>query len=94
MTLYIVLGKLTDIAIAKMKEAKERDDKAKQIIESAGGKLIGLYYTLGRYDFVAIVEMPSPEALANVIINISQWGTLSTESMTVILPEQMYKMAQ
>ncbi|MBN1195662.1 MAG: GYD domain-containing protein [Methanomicrobiaceae archaeon] len=93
MTLYIVLGKLTDIAIAKMKEAKERDDKAKQTIQSAGGKLIGLYYTLGRYDFVAIVEMPSPEALANVIINITQWGTLSTESMTALLPDQMYKMA-
>ncbi|KQC04007.1 MAG: hypothetical protein APR53_04155 [Methanoculleus sp. SDB] len=94
MTLYIVLGKLTDIAIAKMKEAKKRDDTAQQIIQSAGGNLISLYYTLGRYDFVAIVELPSPEALANVIINISQWGTLSTESMTAILPEQMYKMAQ
>ncbi|NYT05560.1 MAG: GYD domain-containing protein [Methanomicrobiales archaeon] len=94
MALFIVLGKLTDRAIAKMREAKERDEKAKQIIQAAGGRLIGLYYTLGRYDFIAIIELPSAEALADVIIDIHQWGTVSTESLTALLPEQMYKMAK
>lgn len=58
-----------------------------------GGKLIGHYYTIGRYDFVAIVELPSAEALAKVIIEIGRWGTVSTETMTAILPERMYNMA-
>jgi uncharacterized protein with GYD domain len=93
MPLFIVLGKLTDKAIEKMKEARERDEKAKQIIQSAGGSLISLYYTIGRYDFVAIVDLPSAEILAGVIIQVSQWGTVSTETMTALLPEQMYKMA-
>jgi uncharacterized protein with GYD domain len=33
MPIFIILGKLTDKAIEKMKEAKQRDDKAEQIIE-------------------------------------------------------------
>ncbi len=93
MPLFVVLGKLTDKAIGKMKEAKERDEKAGQIIRSAGGKLIAQYYTFGRYDFVAVVELPSTEILSQVIIEIGKWGTVSTETMTAILPEQLYKAA-
>jgi uncharacterized protein with GYD domain len=94
MPLFIVLGKLTDKAIEKMKDAKQRDEKAEQIIHAAGGKFIAHYYTFGRYDFVAIIELPSPEILAKVIIEIGQWGTVTTETMTAILPEQMYKMVK
>lgn len=93
MPLFIILGKLTDKAIGKMKEAKQRDDKAEQIIQSAGGRLISHYYTFGRYDFVATVEMPSAEILASVILDIGKWGTVNTETMTAILPADMYSMA-
>lgn len=93
MPLFIIMGKLTDKAIRKMKEAKQRDDKAEQIIKSAGGQLISHYYTFGRYDFVATVELPSAEILAKVIVEIGQWGTVNTETMTALVPEQMYKMA-
>jgi len=94
MPLFIVLGKLTDTAIAKMKEAKERDEKTAKIIQSAGGNLISHYYTFGRYDFVAIVELPSAEILARVIIEIAKCGAVSTETMTALLPGQMYEMAR
>ncbi len=93
MSLFIVLGKMTDTAIEHMKKAKERDEKAEQIIKSAGGTLISYYYTLGRFDFVAIIELPSPEILTNVLIEMGKWGKISTETMTALLPEQMYKMA-
>jgi uncharacterized protein with GYD domain len=94
MPLFIILGKLTDKAIGKMREAKERDARAEQIITSEGGKVISHYYTFGRYDFVAIVELPSAEILARVIVEIAKWGTVSTETMTALLPEQMYNMAK
>ena len=68
--------------------------KAEQAIKAAGGKLIAHYYTLGRYDFVAIVELPSQEALVKVLIEIGKWGTVSTETMTALLPEQVYKVAK
>jgi uncharacterized protein with GYD domain len=93
MPIFIILGKLTDKAIEKMREAKQRDDKAEQIIKLAGGKLISYYYTFGRYDFVATVELPSAEILAKVILDIGKWGTVSTETMTALLPEDIYKMA-
>lgn len=93
MTLFIILGKLSDKAIEKMKDAKERDVKALKIIEVAGGRLIAHYYSIGRYDVVIMVELPSAEVLANVLIKIGKCGLVSTETMTAILPEQMYQMA-
>lgn len=93
MPLFIILGKLSDKAIEKMKEAKMRDIKAAKIIEKAGGTLIAHYYTIGRYDIVALLELPSAEVLAKVVIEISKCGMVSTETMTALLPEQMYSMA-
>ncbi|MDD1709456.1 MAG: GYD domain-containing protein [Methanoregulaceae archaeon] len=94
MPLFIILGKLSDKAIEKMREAKQRDQKTEQIIHSAGGTLLSHYYTFGRYDFVTIVELSSAEVLARVVVEIAKCGTVSTETMTAILPEQMYAMAK
>lgn len=93
MPLYVILGRLTHKAIEAIKGAKERDQKAEQSIKAAGGKLISHYYTIGRYDFVAVVELPSPEALAKVLIETGRGGTISTETMTGLLPEQIYQVA-
>ena len=94
MTLYVVLGKLTQEAIKNINGIAERDLKGEQIIKAAGGKLLAHYYTFGRYDFVAIVELPSTEALAKVLIEIGKWGTITTETMTALLPEQVYMVAK
>jgi hypothetical protein len=43
MTIYILLGKLQRTAFEKFDSIEDRDQKAKQIIESLGGKMISLY---------------------------------------------------
>ena len=93
MPLFIIMGKLSDKAIEKMREARERDAQAAKVIRDAGGTLIAHYYTIGRYDVVMTVDLPSPEVLAKVVMEIGKWGTVSTETMTALLPEQIYKMA-
>lgn len=94
MTVYVVLGKLTQEAIKNIKGMAERDLKGEQIIKAAGGKLLAHYYTFGRYDFVAIVELPSTEALAKILIELGKWGTITTETMSALLPDQIYKAAR
>lgn len=94
MALFIILGKLSDRAIEKMKEAEERDARTREAIQAAGGRLIAHYYAIGRYDVVDIVELPSAEVLAKVAIEMGRYGTISTETLTAILPEQMYGMAK
>jgi uncharacterized protein with GYD domain len=94
MPVYILLGKLTQKALETIKSAAERDAMGEEIVKAAGGRLLAHYYTFGRYDLVIILELPSTEALAKVIIEVSKWGTISTETMSALAPEQVYKVAR
>ena len=94
MTIYISLGNLKSSAFDATDSLAERDQKAKKIIESLGGKMIALYYTFGRYDFVAIVDMPSKESMVKFLSIVSKFGTVRTETLETIPADLMYKIAK
>jgi uncharacterized protein with GYD domain len=94
MTIYVSLGNLKSTAFEKFDSIEDRDKKAKKIIESLGGKMIALYYTFGRYDFVAIVDMPSKENMVKFISIIAKFGTVQTESLETVSPDIIYKIAK
>jgi uncharacterized protein with GYD domain len=94
MTIYVSLGNLKSTAFEKFENIEDRDKKAKKVIESLGGKMISLFYTFGRYDFVAIVDMPSKESLVKFLAIIAKFGTVQTETLETISPNIMYKIAK
>ena len=94
MTIYVSLGNLKSTAFEKFETIEDRDKKAKKVIESLGGKMISLFYTFGRYDFVAIVDMPSKESLVKFLAIVAKFGTVQTETLETISPDIMYKIAK
>jgi len=94
MPVYVMLGNLTHAAFDKLDSIDERDKKAAAVIESLGGKLISIYYTLGQYDFVVIFEMPSKEMLVKFLAIIGKFGTVRTETMETIPAGMLYKVAK
>jgi uncharacterized protein with GYD domain len=71
----------TDQGIKNVKDTVKRAKSFEGAIEKAGGKSLGLYYTMGRYDFVAIVEAPNDEAIASVLYNTGSLGNVHTETL-------------
>jgi uncharacterized protein with GYD domain len=94
MTIYVMLGNLKSSAFEKFDNIEERDQKAKKVIESLGGKTISLFYTFGRYDFVAIIDMPTKESLVKFLSIIAKFGTVRTETLETISPDIMYNVAK
>ncbi len=94
MTIYISLGNLQRAAFEHLGSIEERDRKAKQIIESLGGKMISLFYTFGQYDFVVIVDMPSKESLVKFLSIVAKHGTVRTETLEAIPADMIYKIAK
>jgi len=94
MPVYIMLGNLTHVAFDKLNSIEERDKKASAIIESLGGKLISIYYTLGQYDFVVILDMPSKENLVKFLTIVGKFGTVRTETMETIPTSMLYTVAK
>lgn len=74
-----------------MKGFAERDSKGEKIVRALGGKVLANYYTLGRYDFVIIVDLPSEEAMVKLLLEVGKWGTISTETLIGMPPELRYK---
>jgi uncharacterized protein with GYD domain len=89
-----MLGNLTHAAFDQLDTIEQRDEKAKEIIESLGGKLISLWYTLGQYDFIVIFEMPSKEMLVKFLSIVGRFGTVRTETLETIPREMLYKIAK
>jgi uncharacterized protein with GYD domain len=94
MTIYVMLGNLKSAAFEKFDSIEERDQKAKKIIELLGGKMLSLFYTFGRYDFVVIIDMPSKESLVKFLAIVAKFGTVRTETLETIPPDMFYKIAQ
>ncbi len=77
---YIILGNFTEQGIKNVRQVPKRDDEARQMIEQAGGKM-QIYYTLGEYDFVAIVEMPDDEAMMKFLLQAGSLGNVRTKTL-------------
>ena len=81
MPTYVVLNNWTDQGIRTIKESPRRLDATKKAIEAAGGKVLGFYLTMGKYDSVLIVEAPSDEVAATLALSAGSQGSIRTETL-------------
>ena len=81
MPTYIVLNNWTDQGIRNVKDSPKRLDATRKAIEAAGGKVLGYYLTMGRYDSVMIVEGPSDEVAATLALGAGSQGSIRTETL-------------
>ena len=88
MPTYVILGKYTQEGIANIKTSAEKRESVRKLFESIGGKFRDFYYTMGRYDFVAVCEAPDNEAMTKAILTIAMKGQVRTETLVAIPAEK------
>jgi uncharacterized protein with GYD domain len=81
MPTYVTLFKWTDQGVKDVKNAPARFDASKKLTEAMGGKILGLYVTMGEYDIVAVTEGPSDELASAVALSIATKGNAKTTTM-------------
>jgi uncharacterized protein with GYD domain len=91
---FVVLGKMTSEGIKNIKKMKGRQEAATKIVEDSGGKILSIYYTMGRYDWVTIVEGTSIEAAMKSLFIFGAAGTDTTETLVAISAEEAVKIAE
>jgi len=92
MATYIVLYRFTDSGRKNVWRTVERAEEVRKYNEALGFKVIGMYWTQGRYDLVALVDAPSEEAMVAGLFNIAQAGNVASESLRAFTAEEMQKM--
>jgi uncharacterized protein with GYD domain len=60
---------------------RERVEEGERIIIEHGGRLEGVYVTLGRYDVVEIFEAPDDEVAIEILMKLQRFGAEHTETL-------------
>jgi len=94
MPFYVVLGKFTDEGARNIKESPKYVAQTKAMVEKAGGKWHGFYYTMGEYDFVSLVEGPSDEVALSLLFAISSVGRVRTITLKAFPVEEVEKILE
>ena len=77
---FVVLGNWTEQGIKNIQAAPDRIKTTRSMVEKAKGKM-QLFYTLGKYDFVMIVEVPRDEDIMAILLCLGSMGNVRTTTM-------------
>lgn len=78
---YISLMRWTSQGLAGLPAWRERVEEGERIIQDAGGSLIGVYVTLGRYDVVEIFECADDDTAAEILMKLQRHGAEHSETL-------------
>ena len=81
MAKYISLIKYTQKGAENIKDSPNRYDAFKQLCETMGARVDGIFLTMGRYDLVVIFDAPDSETVAKLILSTASKGAVSTETL-------------
>ena len=85
---YISLMRWTSQGLAGLPAWRERVEDGERTITEAGGTLVGVYVTLGRYDVVEIFEAPDDETAVEILMKLQRFGAEHTETLRAFTREE------
>ena len=81
MAYYVSLVRFTDQGIRTVREIPQRIANAERMFQQYGVKLAQLYLTMGRYDYVAILEADNDESATKAALALGSLGNVRTETL-------------
>ena len=88
MPTYVSLINWTDQGIKNVKETLQRADSAAELAQKHGGSL-QVYWTVGPYDLVAILEAPDDESATAFLLQVGMRGHVRTTTLRAYNREEM-----
>ena len=78
---YVTLINWTDQGVRGYRDTLDRADAAARLFESFGGSMVDIYWTLGPYDIVTIVDFPDDETATAALLRLAEAGNLRTTTL-------------
>ena len=90
MPIFITQGRFTQGAMqGLMARPEDRESAARQLIESAGGKLLAFYMTFGDYDWLAVSEGEQEGIAAALIAGAARGAVTDVKTMLAMTASDM-----
>lgn len=89
MATYIALSSFTDQGIRNVKDSTKRADAVKDAAKKFGCSMPQIYWTLGSYDLVAVIEAPDDKSATAFALSIGAAGNIRTQTLRAFTKEEM-----
>jgi uncharacterized protein with GYD domain len=89
MPTYVVLMNWTDQGVRTVKDTVQRREQADALAERHGTRIEQVYWTVGPYDLVTILDAPDDESVTAVMLELSSAGNLRTTTLRAYDREEM-----
>ncbi len=81
MALYIVLANFTEQGIRNVKDSPKRAEAFKSMAKKCGATVKDLFWTLGQYDIVAVLEAPDDISITSLGLSSGALGNVRTQTL-------------
>jgi uncharacterized protein with GYD domain len=81
MVRFVSLFNFTEKGIGKYADTVSRADAFTKEAQKAGVKVTGLYWTVGTYDGVVVLEAPDEASAVGVLLKLGANGFVRTQTM-------------
>jgi uncharacterized protein with GYD domain len=88
MPTYVTLANFTDQGIRNIKDSPKRAEAFRELCEKLGAQVKGVYWTMGRYDAVAIVEAPDDVTMEAILYSLGSLGNVRTETLRAFTAQE------
>ncbi|HEY7563580.1 MAG TPA: GYD domain-containing protein [Acidimicrobiia bacterium] len=78
---YVTLANFTEQGVGSYQDSPKRAKAFRDMVEEMGGKTKDMYWTMGAYDVVAIIEAPDDETATAMALKVSSLGNVRTTTM-------------
>jgi uncharacterized protein with GYD domain len=89
MPIYIALSSFTDQGIRNVKDTAKRAEAVAALGAKVGAKMTQIYWTLGAYDIVAVIEAPNDEAATAFSLAIGSGGNVRTQTLRAFTKDEI-----
>jgi uncharacterized protein with GYD domain len=89
MPTYVSLIHWTEQGIKNYKDTTRRAEDFSKLVESSGGRVRELLWTVGEYDIVAVTEFPDDETGTAALLQVGSLGNVRTNTMRAFNSDEM-----
>jgi uncharacterized protein with GYD domain len=84
MPTYVMLSTLTPEGVQTVKNNPQRIREVNKEVEQLGASVKAQWATLGRFDFISVVEAPDEATMARVSLELGSRGTSKYETLIAL----------
>ena len=89
MPTYVTLMNWTDQGVRTVRDTVDRRGQADELAQKHGATIEAVYWTVGPYDIVTVVEAPDDESVTAMLLELGSAGNLRTTTLRAYDRDQM-----